>query len=236
MHLITLIGEWINTLSEELPLEIFVIVGGFIEELIGPIPSPLVLTLAGSIAATREQTFVYILLLAALSSAGKVAAAWILYLIGDKAEGWIVGRWGQLLGISHEKVRGWSKAFNGGWWDDAILIFLRAVPLLPAAPISVLCGVLKINLRTYLVSTFIGYCIRNLFFLMVGFVGADAYQAIADDIDASEAILTVVVVLAVLGWLIWLYYDRRQQRWWARIWEKVMMHLRRAGRALTRRK
>jgi membrane protein DedA with SNARE-associated domain len=236
MGIITAIGDWLKMLSEELPLEVFVIVGGFIEELIGPIPSPLVLTLAGSIAATREHTFWYIILLAMLGSGGKVAAAWILYVLGDKAEYWIVGKWGQVLGLSHEKVRGWSKAFNGGWWDDALLIFLRAVPILPAAPISVLCGVLKINLRTYLMSTFIGYTFRNLFFLTVGYLGVDAYKAIADEVDASEAILTIVLTLAVLGALAWLYYDQRQIRWWRKRWSQLIQLLSKVIAFLTGKK
>jgi membrane protein DedA with SNARE-associated domain len=230
VHVISVIGDWLKILSEALPLEWFTVVGGFVEELIGPIPSPLVLTLAGSIAADRQSGFWYVILLALLASGGKTAASWLLYLLGDKAEYWIVGKWGEVLGLSHEKVRSWSASFNGGWWDDALIIFLRAVPILPAAPISVLCGVLKIKMRTYLVSTFIGYALRSLFFLWVGYAGTDAYKAIADDIDASEALLTVGIILASVGLLVWLYYAQRRKKWWRKAWERILEAMRRLMR------
>jgi membrane protein DedA with SNARE-associated domain len=228
------ITAWFQELSRMLPLETFVVIGGFFEELIGPIPSPLVMTLAGSIAAERASAFWYLLILAALGSAGKTAAAWLLYLLGDKAEHWIIGKWGPALGLSHEKVYSWKKSFDGSWYDTALIVFLRAVPILPASPISVLCGVLKIDLRTYLVSTLIGYTLRSLFFLWIGYVGTDAYKAFAENVTASEAILTAASALGVLVLAIWLYYAQRKKRWWRHLLERIAELLKKCRNAFLR--
>jgi membrane protein DedA with SNARE-associated domain len=226
MHLVSVIGDWLKHLSDTLPVEWFSVIGGFVEELIGPIPSPLVLTLAGSIAAARDWGFWHVIVLALLAGAGKLLAAWLLYILGDKAGYWMVGKWGGVLGLSHEKVRGWSTSFKGGWWDDVLLIFLRAVPIMPASPISVLCGALKINLRTYLTSTFIGYSLRSLFFLWLGYAGTDAYQSMVHDIEASEAAVAGVAVIVIVAACIWAYYAQRNKQWWRQAWERMMTRVR----------
>ena len=220
------ITAWFKELSQTLPLEAFVIVGAFIEELIGPIPSPLVLTAAGSIALTQGHTWIYVVLLAFLGGIGKVLAAWLLYILGDKAEHWLVGKWGRFLGLSHESVADLAKKFgNKGIWDDVLLFFLRAIPIMPSAPVSVLCGVLRLPLKPYLITTFLGYSVRNAFFLFVGFVGADAYRALVDDIKVWGVVLWVVSILAVLGLLGWLYMNAKMS-WWETILKKLDQILR----------
>lgn len=227
MNVINTITEWIKTLAETLPLELFVIIGGFVEEVVGPIPSPLVMTSAGTIALTQGHTFLYVLLLSFLGGIGKTLAAWLLYILGHKAEYWIVGRWGRLLGLSHESVASLTKRLTGhGAWDDLALFVLRALPILPAAPVSVLCGVLRLPLKSYLSMTFLGYSMRNLFFLSVGFVGADAYRAIIQDIRAWEAVLWIASILAVFALGVWLY-THAKRGWWERTLERLFRMIRR---------
>src|SRR3990172_1386506 len=90
---------------EIFPLEVFVLVGSFIEEVIAPIPSPFVMTSAGAIASTLIKGVLYLVALALLGAVGKVAGAWVLYVVSDKAEDFIlsskVGKW---IGFSHKEV------------------------------------------------------------------------------------------------------------------------------------
>lgn len=210
-----------------LPLEAFVVTGAFIEELIGPIPSPLVLTSAGSIAHTQGHTGWYVVLLALIGGFGKVLAAWLLYIIGDKAESWIVGRWGRLFGLSHETVTGLSKKLgNKGIWDDIVLFMLRALPFMPAAPVSVLCGILRMPIKPYLISTFLGYSVRNAFFLFVGYLGISAYHKMVRDMSGWEMALWIVCIIAVIVAGIWLYTNAKRS-WWDRLYLKFKETLRR---------
>src|SRR3989344_314625 len=88
----------IGLLAEKTPLEIFSFAGSFIEEVIAPIPSPLIMTTAGTIAHARDYQITYLLFLALLASCGKTAASWLLYVLADKLEDFISSRFGKILG------------------------------------------------------------------------------------------------------------------------------------------
>lgn len=189
--------------ANTLPLEAFTFLGGFIEEIIAPIPSPLIMSTAGTVAQHRGYGFLLLFLLCVLGAAGKTLASWILYILGEKAEHLVVGRWGKWFGVTEENMRQLSQAINKGWKDFAILTALRAFPFFPSAVISVLGGVLEIEIKTFLVSTFIGNVIRGGFFFWIGFAGKAAYDSALQGLDSLEKagkLLLVVTVAAVFAW------------------------------------
>src|SRR5690606_32340582 len=164
----------LHQLAGVLPTEIFVAIGAFVEELVAPIPSPLVMTLGGSLAASQGKTLTYLGLLALLGAIGKTVGSWLIYLIADKAEDFVMNKIGKFVGVTHREVEIIGKHLNKGWRDDVILFLLRAVPIMPTAPVSIVCGLIKLNLRTYLTSTFFGTLVRNVFYLYLGYTSVDA--------------------------------------------------------------
>lgn len=200
----------LESLTKVIPLELFVLAGSFIEEVVAPIPSPFVMVLAGSLAGAQGHPFVYLLLLALLGAVGKTIGAWILYVVADKLEDVVIAKFGRFLGVTHKEIESIGKKLNGGWQDNVFLLIARAIPVLPSAPISIACGIIKINIKTYLTSTFAGTFLRNMMYLYLGYAGLDNYKHITEGFEGVESLGQIAlfgVIAAVVGWA---YYKRRK--------------------------
>ena len=208
MDLINNAVKLLEAQATRVPLELFVLMGSFIEEVVAPIPSPFVMTLSGSIAKAQGQLFLYLFILAAVGALGKTLGAWILYIIADKAEDVIVTKYGKFFGVSHREIESIGKRFNKGWQDNVFLFLARATPIIPSAPISVVCGLIKLNIKTYIFSTFLGTTVRNMLFLYVGYVGLSSYEHIVEGLDSVESIVQLLIGIIILGFIVWSYYKR----------------------------
>jgi membrane protein DedA with SNARE-associated domain len=149
-----------------------------VEEIIGPIPSPVILMSSGSIVASRGLGWSYLILLAVFASAGKSLASWIIYYITDKTEDFLLSKYGRLLGISHKNVEKIGSYFNGSWKDDFLIFLFRAIPIFPTTTVSVACGFIKIDQKSFIRSTFLGFFIRSLFILYLGYQGIESFAII----------------------------------------------------------
>lgn len=201
---------WLHEMAQVVPLPVFVSIGGLVEEIIAPIPSPLVTTLAGSIASAQQLGIPYLLWICAIATLFKTGATWIFYFIGDKLEDVAVPRFGKYIGVSHEDLERFGSHFTGTWKDEIILLVLRAIPAMPSTPISLLCGILKINLRTFFFATYIGFYIRNLTFMLLGYTGLAAAESLMQGLNTAETLLKIGIVLLVGGTVLWLYWKRKK--------------------------
>lgn len=203
--------ELLHQLSGLVPLPIFTFFGAFIEEVIAPIPSPLVMTLAGSMTASLGKAWTYLIWLALVGAIGKTIGSYIIYVIADKGEDLIMTKFGKYLGVSHKEVEIIGKHLNKGWRDEFVLILLRAIPIMPTAPVSIVCGLIKINLKTYLSATFIGTLIRNIFYLYLGFTSVGALESINEGIDSFEKIGYLILLIMVAAGLLFIYVQKKNE-------------------------
>lgn len=202
------IEEALKNSASHLPLEFSSFLGGFVEEVIAPIPSPFVMAAVGSAAFAQNKGFLVLLWLAFLGSVGKTLGAWVIYVVADKLEDLVVRKFGRFLGISQGDIEAIGKRFNGSWKDDLTLFILRALPIIPSSPVSVVCGIIKINMRTYMVSTLAGNLIRNLVYIYLGFAGVSAYESVLSGMNSAESIVQIVIFLALVLLVGWIYYRR----------------------------
>jgi len=198
----------IKTLATTIPLDVFAFIGSFLEEIIAPIPSPLVMTTAGTLAHTQNHTLLYLFWLALAASLGKTIASWLYYVLADKSEDLVLTRFGKYVGVSHKEVENIGKHFNGTWKDDVILLVLRSLPIMPTSLVSVVCGFIKLNMRTYLQSTFIGYFIRSFIFLYIGYTGMATYGNVSNELVSIESFIKVVSGAGLVLFLVWIFYKR----------------------------
>lgn len=206
----TQIEEALKNSANYFPLEVCSFFGGLIEEVVAPIPSPFVMAAIGSAAFAQSKGLLSLLWLAVLGSAGKTVGAWVIYVIADKLEDVFVGKFGRFIGVSHQEVEGIGKHFKGGWKDGLILFALRALPIVPSSPVSVVCGLIKINLRIYLLSTFLGNTIRNMVYIYLGFAGVSAYHSVLSGMDSTESVVQVMIFFCLMAFVGWIYYKRRK--------------------------
>lgn len=194
--------------SQTVPLPLFIFFGAIVEEIVAPIPSPLVMALAGTIAAARNFGIPYVLFLSLIGSAGKTLGACVFYVLGDKIEDVVTPRFGRFFGVTHQELEHFGDHFTGTWKDEIVLGFLRSIPVMPSTPISLVCGALKIRWKSFLLATFCGFYLRDLFFLMLGFMGFAAYEDVMSGIDTAETVMKIVIVGGALLLLGYLYYRR----------------------------
>lgn len=202
--------EYLNQISNVVPLPVFTFIGALIEEIIAPIPSPIVMTLAGSMAAANNSTLLYLILLAFTGSVGKTIGAYVIYYLSDKAEDIIISKFGKFIGVSQKDVETISKKLNTGKRDDLVLFLLRAIPIVPTAPVSVVCGLIKIKLKTYLWTTFLGTLVRNVIYLYLGFTSLNAVENINSEIDNLEKFGYAIVLVLVGGIFFYIYKMKKK--------------------------
>lgn len=203
------ITQTVLSLSQQVPLELFTFIGSFIEEVLAPIPSPIIMTATGSIAAAQEKAMAYLLILSIIGSVGKTLGAVLVYFIADKAEDILVGKLGRFIGVSHAEIEQLGKRFKGTWKDVILLTFLRALPIMSSAVVSVCSGVVKIRMRIYLVATFLGTIIRDFFYLYVGYTGIEALHNLVEGFDSIESIIQAFIALLIVVLIGWIYWKRR---------------------------
>lgn len=217
----------IKSLAYIIPLDVFAFIGSFVEEVIAPIPSPLVMTTAGSLTHSQNHTLLYLLWLALAASFGKTIASWLYYVVADKTEDLVLTRFGKFIGISHKEIESIGKHFNGTWRDDVVLLVVRALPIMPTSLVSVVCGFIKLNMRTYLQSTFIGYFIRSFIFLYIGYTGMATYGNVQNEIGSIESFAKAISGIGLIIFLGSIFYKRNKENiyeWLKKLLNKLRLH------------
>lgn len=198
-------------LIETLPLEAFVFIASFIEEVAAPVPSAAVLLATGSFAAIQNYTLFALIPLALIAALGKAIGAIIIYFLAERIGSMMITKFGRFFDIKHSDVENLRGKITGSTKDYFLLIFFRALPILPSAVVSIGCGILKIPFRIYIISTFIGTIIRDSIFLYIGYTGTELFHALATQTTSIESLIQIIILaLAVIG-LFYLYQKRRQK-------------------------
>ena len=189
---------WLEQLARSTSIEVFGGVGAFLEELIAPIPSPFVMTTVAALAQVREYSLWQMVLVTVIASAAKTVASWIIYVAADKAEDFVFKKFSRFLPISHKQIEQIGSYLTGSWWDDVLLFIARALPIVPSSAVSVAAGVIKYEMRSYIIMTFLGSIIRNGFFLWVGYVGVEGAAEAWQQLQGHPVILALLGVLVVV--------------------------------------
>lgn len=209
-QLIQSLIDTIYWLASIVPLPVFVFLASITEEIIAPIPSPLVMTFAGSLAAMQEVGWAYAIFLVAIGAVGKTMGGFIIYVIADKGEDIIIRRFGKFFGVSSNQIELIGKRLNKGWRDNVVLFLLYAAPVVASAPISIACGLVKINIRSFLIAMFSGVFVRNLFYFYIGYTGAGALVAISENIRGIEKFSYILILAIIVAIFVSIYFHRRK--------------------------
>jgi membrane protein DedA with SNARE-associated domain len=209
MSWIPVIEQWIVHLATQVPLPAYVFVGEIIEELISPIPSQAVLMTAGSIAKTQDLPITGLFLLAVIATIAKTAATFFYYVLADKMEDRLLPRFGKYIGITHEQVEAIGKRLDRGGMKEVLSLFLiRCLPILPSAPVSAICGLLKIGKKNFLLATLGGNFVRSGLMLLTGYLGFDVLGTFLKGRMDWTTLLIIIVLSTIIGLFAWGYWKR----------------------------
>lgn len=209
MGIIESLIHFLEQLADQVPVELFAFFGSFIEELIAPIPSPVVMTLAGTMVASNGSPFWYLFVVAVIAAVGKTIGAIILYFLADKTEDVVLSRVGRYIGVTHKQVDSIGSRFKGTPRDYLTLLIIRSTPIIPSAPISLICGLIALPKKLFIICSFFGTIIRDFIYLYIGFTGLSAAAEITNGIEGMNSIVTIllgIVGAGIFGWILYKKY------------------------------
>lgn len=172
------------------------------ENLFPPIPSEIVLPLAGYEVFRGNLAFVTTVLAA---TAGSLIGALILYAIGRYGGRPAVDRWGRLLRVSNADVDRAERWFDR--WGDWVVLLSRMVPLVRSV-VSIPAGILEMSIVRFVVLTTIGSLLWNILLIGAGYQLGSRWEDVAHFVGQFSDAMKVVAVLAVAATGIWLWRRR----------------------------
>ena len=191
--------------------QLSVFIGVMIEQVIVPIPSPLIVMGAGAIlilpGLSIPNAFLQILWIIVLPGAmASTLGSYIGYMIsyyGGKA---LVVRFQRFLNVDWEAIGHLEKRFEGR--KEAISIFLaRAIPVFPISLVSIFAGLLRIPIKPFTLYTFLGSIFRCLFLGFVGWWMGATYEKVATRLDSAETIISLLMLIGMVV-VLWTLYRK----------------------------
>lgn len=198
-----------------------VILGGLIEQVVVPIPSPLVPMAAGFLFVSPELSFwpaiKEVFLKAALPFAvGSTIGSTIVYLIAWHGGKWLIDRFSKWFSFKWEDVEKFQKRYFHGKSTDEFLIFVfRAIPLIPSVLVSAASGAIRIKPFDFYFFTFLGLLVRGIILGFVGWQSGEAIFKVSSGLDRWEMVLSIVILLAIFAGLFLAYKGR--EKWLKKI-------------------
>ncbi len=187
-------------------------VGTFLEEVISPIPSLLVLIPAGAIVEARHISPSYIVVLAAICGVGRVLGGSILYWLSHRIEHAVFGN-RKLFGLTHADIVRLSQKLGDrkkAWRVWIVLFVLHSLPVFPGTLLSAGSGFIKIPYNIFASATFAGSMVNAFIYIWLGYMGLQAAQHL-EDIGWLTNIVTVVVAVGLIAWYA-IWYTRRRKK------------------------
>ena len=191
--------DWVTDVIDALgPVGVAFLVA--LENLFPPIPSEVVLPLAGFVAGRGDANVVVMVVAATV---GSVIGALILYAIAawvgpDRFRAFVL-RFGKFFAVQpHEIDRAES------WFDDhanrAVLI-CRCVPLIRSL-VSIPAGFRRMPLLPFVVYTAMGSLVWNILLVGAGYALGDQWEKVEDYVGIMQLIV-IVTIVAVVAWFVW---------------------------------
>jgi membrane protein DedA with SNARE-associated domain len=206
----TQLEESLVSLAHSLPLEVFVFIASFVEEIVAPIPSPTVMLVAGSLAQVQGVTLFGLIALVIVGAVGKTLGALCVYAISSKAEDVVLQKFGRFFGVTQTDVERLRGMLGNGVRDYVLLTVLRALPIMPSVLLSVGSGVLKVPIPLFIFSTFFGTLFRDGVYLYAGYVGTEALTALVQTSTHIEKIIEYTIGILLLMFLSFFLYRRKK--------------------------
>jgi membrane protein DedA with SNARE-associated domain len=181
--------------------QLAVFIGVMIEQIIVPIPSPLIIMGAGAILILPDlsipNAFLQILWVIVLpGSIASTLGSYIGYIIsfyGGKA---LVVRLQRFLDVDWDQIERLERRFQGK--KEALSIFLsRAIPVFPISLVSIFAGLLRIPIKPFTIYTFLGSIFRCFFLGVFGWWIGATYEKAATRLDSVETIVSILMLVGM---------------------------------------
>ena len=171
----------------------------FVENVFPPIPSEVVLPLAGSLSLSGRFTITLITIVGML---GSLTGAFLFYGIGK----WVgeervrnfIAKYGKFALISTDDFDTSLKWFEK--YDDWVIFFSRMVPIVRSL-ISIPAGVASMNLTKFSIYTVLGTALWSFILSFAGRLLGEQWPVITEYINTYQDIVLVVGIFVVVAFI-----------------------------------
>ena len=173
----------------------------FLENVFPPIPSELIMPLAGFLVSQGELSFFGVV---AAGTFGTVLGALPLYYAGnflglERLKQWAdkYGRWFAVSGADLDNSNEWFNKYG-----IRTIFLCRLVPGIRSL-ISIPAGINKMKMGVFLVYTTIGSSIWSALLALAGYLLGENYQKVETLMGPASYIVVAVLGMAYLVWALW---------------------------------
>jgi len=171
-----------------------------LENLFPPIPSEVVLPLAGFVAAGGEASLVGMIIAATI---GSMVGAFVLYgvaaAIGPVRLRALVVRYGRWFGLDEADMDKTEE-----WFDrraNLAVLLCRCVPLMRSL-ISIPAGFRRMRLLPFSLFTLLGSLVWNVVLIGAGYLLGERWHRVEEPLELFQRLVLAVIALAV-AWFVW---------------------------------
>jgi membrane protein DedA with SNARE-associated domain len=171
-----------------------------IENLFPPIPSEIILPLAGVSAGLGDLNLFLVILIATIGNYIGVLPFYILGYKGEKLVYSFVNKYGKYFLVDIEDLEKSKKAFQKH--GNIIIMAGRILPAIRTL-ISVPAGMFKVDFKTYTVYTIIGSIFWNSTLVLAGYFLGQNWEVVESIVENLKAVVILAVILASAGFIIY---------------------------------
>ena len=181
-------------------------IGGVVEQIIIPIPSPIITMSGGAFLIQHGlpffQTIWEIITQVSLPySFGAVIGTSFVYLIAYYGGRPLINKFGKYIGISWNLIEKIKADFQKTIKDELFIFISVCIPVVPVSLISAFCGGFRIKPAKFYPMMFLALLIRATILGFIGLQMGETFTNLAYGLDKIESILTIVGAFLILGFL-----------------------------------
>ncbi|MGI8866193.1 MAG: DedA family protein [Rubrobacteraceae bacterium] len=177
----------------------------FLENLFPPIPSELILPLAGFLVGREELGWVQALV---GSTTGSLLGAYVLYGLGRWGGRPLVLRFGRVLRVTERELDRAERWFDR--FGSAVVLFARMLPGARSV-VSIPAGTLQMPLGRFTVLTVAGSALWNTLLIGAGYLLGENWSRVEGAVGSISNVLVVIVLISVVGLTIRWFYSKKHK-------------------------
>lgn len=187
-----------------------VFIGTILEEIIAPIPSTLIIVTSSffmlkSLPITLHSIAILLFYIAIPVGFGMTIGSSFIYGLCYYLGKPFVERFGKYIGLKWKDMEKFNSKISNQKRDYIIIYIARAVPVIPSVAISGFCGVVRYDLKKYLILTFLGGITRAFVLGFIGWQFGTYYREVSLHMSNIEELLVAIIIVAIIVFIIYKY-------------------------------
>ncbi len=180
--------------------------GGFIEQIIVPIPSPIITMAGGAFLVTHGnfsfntlwEIFTRVSLPYSIAATIGTSLVFLTAYYGGKP---LIDKFGKYIGISWGLIEKIRQDFQKSVSDEVFILVACSIPVVPVSLISGFCGGFRVKPVKFYFLVFLALLLRSTILGFIGFQLGETFLDLAHGLDKIESLLTVIGAALILGFL-----------------------------------